>query len=191
MNGEKFPRQVLDLFDRLDREGVEWVLVGAQAINLYLRRPRATADVDIVVRKKHLRKAKKVLREVCGAVEESEVHFKAELSSDPERLGVDLIKSTSHPLFEEALDRKVPIEGIPAPCLEALLALKYLAAVSPWRSTPDKYQDVSDFARAFFDNRPKVDRALLIALASKAHKDARPEVEKFLHAIENKLPITI
>ena len=191
VRGEKFPQQVLDLFDRLDREGVEWVLVGAQAINLYLRRPRATVDVDIVVRKKHLRKAKKVLQEACGAVEESEVHFKAELSPDPERLGVDMIKSTSHALFEEALDRRVQIEGVPAPCLEALLALKYLSIVSPWRSMPDKHQDISDLARAFLDNRPRIDRALFIELASRAYKNARPEAEKFIDAVENGKPITI
>jgi nucleotidyltransferase AbiEii toxin of type IV toxin-antitoxin system len=191
VRGEKFPRQVHDLFDRLDREGVEWVLIGAQAINLYLLRPRATVDVDIVVRKKHLRKAIKVLQAACGAVEESEVHFKAELSPAPERLGVDLIKSTSHALFEEALDRKVQIEGIPAASLEALLALKFLSIVSPWRSIPDKFQDSSDLTRAFLENRPRVDRALFIELASLASKNARAVAVKLLDAIENGKPITI
>ena len=191
VRGEKFPQQVLDLFDRLDREGVEWVLVGAQAINLYLLRPRATVDVDIVVRKKHLRKAKKVLQEACGAVEESEVHFKAELSPAPERLGVDMIKSTSHALFEEALDRKVQIEGVPAPALEALLALKFLSIVSPWRRVPDKLQDASDLTRAFLDNRPRVDRALFLELAARAYRNARAEAEKLLDAIEHGKPITI
>ena len=34
-------------------------------MNLHLKRPRATVDVDIVVRKKDFRKIEKVLREIC------------------------------------------------------------------------------------------------------------------------------
>lgn len=191
MTGGRFPGMVHDLFDHLDREGVDWVLVGAQAVNLYIPRPRATVDVDIVVRAKHLRKAKKVLKEACGAVQESEVHFRGKLSPAPALLEVDMIKSTSHALFEEALDRKVQFEGVPAPRIEALLALKYLSAVSPWRKEADKHMDAADFIRAFQANRLRVDRALLLDLASRAFKNARPEFEKFLHAVENGLPITI
>jgi hypothetical protein len=191
MTGGRFPGLVLDIFSRLDAAGVEWVLVGAQAVNLYLVRPRATVDVDIVVRKKDLRKAKKALEEACGDVTDSEVHFRGLLWPAPSRLEVDVIKSTSHPLFDEALDRKVPVEGVPAPCIEALLALKYLSAVSPWRSKPDKLQDISDFIRAFFDNRPRIDRSLLSDLASRAYKNAGAEFEKFLEDVEDDRPITI
>jgi hypothetical protein len=188
---ERYSRRILELFDRLDAEGIEWVMVGAQAVNLYLVRPRATMDVDIVVRQKHLRKAKKVLREICGAVEDSEVHFRGILEPDPARLEVDVIKSQSHVLFEEVLDRRVEIDGVPAAKLEVLLALKYLSAVSPWRRVGDKHQDVSDFIKAFQDNRVRIDRALLVELASKAHRGARKEFEKFLDAVENGKPITI
>ena len=86
MTRGKFPGKVQDLFDALDRAGVDWVLVGAQAVNLYIRRPRATVDVDIVIRKKDLRKARKVLKEACGAVEESEVHLRAFLAPNHSKL---------------------------------------------------------------------------------------------------------
>jgi hypothetical protein len=191
MTGGKFSEKVQRLFDGLDREGVDWVLVGAQAVNLYIQRPRATIDVDIVVRQKHLRKAKKVLKEACGEVEESEVHFRGKLSPAPALLEVDLINSDSHPLFEMALDRKIPIDGVPVPGIEALLALKYLSAVSPWRKEDDKHQDVTDFIRGFRDNRARIDRVILMDLASRAPRDAGADFEKFLHAVENGLPITI
>ena len=111
---------VLELFRRLEDEKIDWVLVGGEAVNLYRKQPRATVDVDLVVRQKHIRKAKKVLAEMCGAVKESEVHLKAVLSTATE-LTVDVIKSQAHELFEATLDRD-PGRGIWAPPIEALLA---------------------------------------------------------------------
>lgn len=121
------------------------MLVGAEAINLYRKSPRATVDVDIVVRSKHIPKARRVLKETCQSVQDTEVHLKASLSPPPLELTVDVIRSQSHPLFEEALDRQLRVEGVRVPRLEALLALKFLSAVSPRRPRADKLQDVADF----------------------------------------------
>ena len=185
------PKKVLDLINRLDEAEVDWVLVGAEAINLYLKSPRATVDVDLVVRKKDLRKAKKILKETCVEVKDSEVHLTGLLSPPPLRLNVDLIKSQSHGLFEEALDRKLDMEGVKAPPVEILLALKYLSASSPSRRRDDKMQDLVDFLRAYRDNRSRIDRALLIDLASRAYRNARKDFEKFLDDVDHDRPITV
>jgi hypothetical protein len=185
------PEKVADFLHRLEEEGIDWVLVGAEGINLYRKSPRATVDVDIVVRAKHIAKVRKVLRETCSAIKDTEVHLKGTLSPPPIELTVDVIKSQSHPLFEEALDRQVRIEGVRAPRLEALLALKFLAAVSPWRSREDKHQDVADFIKAYKDNQASIDRALLVSLASRAHENAGEEFPVFLDAVENDRPITV
>jgi hypothetical protein len=192
----KLPKKVLDLFRRLKAEEIEWVMVGAEAVNIYLARPRATVDVDIVVRQKHLRKVKKILKELCsglkdGDLKDTEVHFKGTLSDDPNRLEVDVIKSQSHELFGIALDERVVVDGVPVPRVEVLLALKFLSAVSPWRSEADKHMDISDFIRAFKENRSRIDRILLIDLASRAHKNARKEFEEFLDAVEKDRPVTL
>jgi len=187
----RLPKIVLDLFRRLDREEIEWVLVGAEGINLYLKRPRATVDVDIVVRKKHLAKARKILKDVGTGLNDAEVRMKATLSGEPNSLEVDVIKSQSHPLFERALDSRVLLDGVPTPSVEALLALKFLSAVSPWRLEEDKHQDVSDFIRCFKDNKDQIDRAALVQLASLAHKNAAKEFPAFLEAVENDRPIAI
>jgi hypothetical protein len=186
-----FPEKVADLFRRLEEARVDWVLAGAEAINLYRKSPRATVDVDIVVRAKHIPKVRRVLKETCVALEETEVHLKGTLSPAPLELTVDVIKSQSHPLFEEALDRRVQDEAAWVPQLEALLALKYLSAVSPWRSRGDKVQDVADFVKAFKDNQAGIDRALLVNLGSRAHARAAEEFPAFLDAVENDGPITI
>jgi len=187
----RLPKKVRDLFRRLDAEKIEWVLVGAEAVNLYLARPRATVDVDIVVRQKHLRKAKKVVKELCKGLEDTEVHFKALLSDDPNRLELDVIKSQSHRLLEAALNERVLVEEVPVPRIEVLLALKYLSAASPWRKVEDQHMDASDFIRAFKANRARIDRSLLVDFASQAHKNARSEFERFLDAVENDRPITL
>ena len=185
------PKKVLDLLNRLEEAEVDWVLVGAEGLNLYLERPRATVDVDIVVRQKDLRKAKKILKETCLEVKDSEVHLKGLLSAPPIRLEVDVIKSQCHRLFKEALDRKLLVEGVKAPPVEVLLALKYFSAVSPWRPRGDKYQDVADFIHAYRDNQSRLDRALLVDLASLAHKNARKEFEKYLDDVDHDRPVSV
>lgn len=187
----RLPEKVLDFFNRLEQAGIDWVMVGAEAVNLYLKRPRATMDVDIVVRTAHVRRVKKIVRDMCEVMKDTEVHFKALLSPDPMRLELDVIKSQSHELFEAALENQVVREGVRVPRVEALLALKYLSAVSPWRARSDKLQDITDFMRAYRDNQSRIDRQLLIDLASRAHKGARKEFEHFLDAIEKNKPITI
>lgn len=187
----KLSEKVGDFLNRLEEERVDWVLAGAEAINFYSKRPRATVDIDIIVRAKHVPRVRKLLREICVDVKDSEVHFRGTLVPPPVELTIDVIKSQSHPLFDEALDRQVRIEGIRAPQLEALLALKFLSAVSPRRAREDKLQDVADFVRAFKDNRPSIDRSLLVSLGSRAHADAAEEFTRFLDAVENDKPITI
>jgi len=180
-----------EFFERLDEAGIDWVLVGAAAMNHYLPRPRATLDVDVVVRQKDIPKAKLVLNEVCTDVRETEVHFHGVLSPDPSRLETDVIKSQSHELFGIALDRKTRIEAVSIVPVEVLLALKYLAAVSVWRAVEDKRMDVADFTRTFKANRSRIDRTLLIELASRAHATGKVDFPVFLDAVENDKPITI
>ncbi|MBI4600580.1 MAG: nucleotidyl transferase AbiEii/AbiGii toxin family protein, partial [Planctomycetes bacterium] len=188
------PDKARQFFAGLEAAGVDWVLVGAAAVNHYLKRPRATLDVDVVVREKDLRKAKRVLKAACPDLRETEssplgppegtvVNFHGTLSPDPMRLEADVIKSQSHELFGVALDRKVVAGGVKVATVEVLLALKYLAAVSPWRRPGDKHQDVADFIKAFKDNRDRIDRALLLDLAFRADEGAREDFPRFLDSV--------
>lgn len=195
-NGEEvgdrgLPGKVLDFFQRLEMGGVDWVLVGAEAVNLYIQRPRATVDVDIVVRRKHLGRIRRILKDTCRDLVDAEGKLRAVLSEDPNRLEVDVIKSQSHELFDAALDQKTSIQSVPVPKIEALLALKYLSAVSAGRQPPDKHQDVADFIRAYKENVDRMDRELLVDLASRAHSKAHEEFPEFLDAVENDRPVVL
>jgi hypothetical protein len=187
----KLPEKVLEIFNRLEEAEVDWVLVGAEAVNLYVARPRATVDVDIVVSQKHLRRVKKLLKETCVAVKDTEVVLRALISPEPNRLSLDAIKSQSHELFDLALKHQVSKGGVRVVRVEALLALKYLSAVSPNRSPEDKRMDASDFGRVYKQNRKRIDHPLLLDLASRAHRGARKEFEAFLDAIAHDRPLTI
>jgi len=47
----------------LNRAGVKFVLMGAHGIGSWMREPRATRDVDLLVQKSHQRKAVRAVRE--------------------------------------------------------------------------------------------------------------------------------
>ena len=191
LTSPQLPGKVRDFLGLIEKEGIDWVLVGAEAVNLWHEKPRATVDVDIVVRKKHIARTRRLIEKNYGEVTEDEVRLLGTLSPAPNLLTIDVIKSQVHPLFDEALDRQVRMGPVRTPRLEALLALKFLSAVSPWRPRKDKLQDVSDFMRAFEENAKTIDRQLLVELASLAHENARQEFAAFLDAVETGKPITI
>ncbi len=191
MPSGNFKEKAIDLINRLDDEDIDWVLVGAEAMNLYLKRPRATVDVDIVVRKKDFRKIEKVLREICVDLTETQVHWSGLISRPPMLLELDVIKSTSHVLFEATLDLKTIVDGVKAAPVECVLALKYLSSVSPWRPKGKKHIDIGDFIITFKDNAEQLNRDRLIHLASRAHANAGKEFLVFLDAVENDKPITL
>lgn len=195
-NGEEvgqggFPGKVLDFFQRLEGAGIDWVLVGAEAVNLYIQRPRATVDVDIVVRRRHLGRVRKILKDTCRDLRDTEGNLRGVLSEEPNRLEIDVIKSQSHELFDAALDAKTSVQDVPVPALEALLALKYLSAVSAGRQQADKHQDIADFIRAYSENVDRLDRGRLVELASRAHSSAHEEFSGFLDAVENDRPVVL
>src|SRR5688572_18256501 len=100
----QLPGKVRAFLSLIEKEGIDWVLVGAEAVNLYHKKPRATVDVDIVVRGKHIARMRKLLEKNYGEVTEDEVRLLGTLSPAPNLLTIDVIKSRIHPLFEEALD---------------------------------------------------------------------------------------
>ena len=83
------------------------------------------------------------------------------------------------------------VQSVPVPTIEALLALKYLSAVSPGRPPPDKYQDIADFIRGYKENVDRIDRGFLVDLASRAHSKAHQEFPEFLDAVENDRPVML
>ncbi|HEX9730972.1 MAG TPA: hypothetical protein VGG06_03190 [Thermoanaerobaculia bacterium] len=180
---EKIGR-VVAVFERL---GARWALVGAHAVGA-LTVPRATADFDFVVEESKLRAILKALEQDFGDLDAVDLGPAMRLRA----LDVDLIRSTTHALFREALSHARKIEDWRIPGPEVLLVLKFLAAVSPWRERTKRMQDVVDLSTLFLAiGRAELDEELVRSLASQVYPGAESELEDLLGRIERGEPVAI
>ncbi|HUU84497.1 MAG TPA: hypothetical protein VM243_13435 [Phycisphaerae bacterium] len=126
------------------------IVLGAQATMFYTR-PRYTADTDYAVGGEDFVKIRKWF-EGSGVAYE----FNGEAIECP-GLRVDVIDGSRNAVIEQVLDRE---SGIPS--LEAVAALKYVAAISPTRAYERKQQDAADLAALVL--RPGFDERAFLAL---------------------------
>ena len=163
----------------LDRTGSRWALVGAHAVNVFVR-PRATVDIDFVVEARKLEAILDAVRADFGKLET--VEFGASLRIT--NLSVDLIRSDNHALFRMALDLAEDREGVRIPPPELLFVLKFLAAASPWRNAADRKQDVADLIRLVQTLGEGLDRSTTLAYAKQAYPGAERELAAVLERID-------
>ena len=132
----------------LKEAGIPYVIVGAHAANGYTGRPRATVDVDVIVRH-----PKKAARAVAAAFPSLQVQDTPVVTrfKDADHEAIDLMKPAGSKLWTRLIkeSRDVVIGGasVRIPVLEGVLAAKFCAMVSPLRRLADKQQDGVDFLR--------------------------------------------
>jgi len=177
-------KRVVAVFDRLQ---ARWVLVGAHAVGA-LTEPRATVDIDFIVEEAKLRQVLDALERELGKLEVVDMGPALRLQG----LDVDLIRSTTHPLFEEALRHTRNLEGWRIPRPEVLIVLKFLAAVSPWRGLAKKTYDLGDL-RALYHavGKDQLDAELMQRLAARVYPGAERGFEDLIAKIERGEPISI
>lgn len=176
--------RVVAVFQEL---GARWALVGAHAIGT-LTVPRATADFDFVVEDSKLRSILKALEREFGDLDPVDLGPAMRLRA----LDVDLIRSTTHSLFREALSHARPVEDWEIPVPEVLIVLKFLAAVSPWRERTKRMQDIVDLSTLFLAiGRDELDEDLIRGLAAQVYPGAESELEDLLGRIERGEPVTV
>ncbi len=180
---EKIGR-VVAVFEELE---VRWALIGAHAVGA-LTEPRATSDFDFVVEEPKLRAVIAALEESFGELDTVDIGPALRLRA----LDVDLIRSTTHPLFQEALANIRPLGDWKIPAPEILIVLKFLSAVSTWRDRTKKMQDVVDLRALFLaTGREHLDEKLMSELAAQVYPRAEVEFEDLLRRIESGEPIAI
>ena len=164
----------------LNASRVKFVLVGAYAISGYTGRPRATVDVDVVSDA-----PKKATAALLAAFPELEVqdHPVVIRFMRGRQEAIDVIKASSSPLFRRLLKLtrvvKMAGEPVPIPILEAALAAKFAAMVSPTRKITDRQQDGVDFARAIEANAA-IDLALVNELGELVYAGGGAEIIKLV-----------
>lgn len=140
----------LDVIRILQKEKISFVLVGAYGLMGWMKRARATEDVDVVVALRQVKKAvaalEKAFPELVGEDLDVVVRLKSRSTGD---VAIDVMKPIQAPyaaIFKHT--HSVVDEGVEfrVPSLEMALASKFAPLVSLGRKEVDKYGDAQDFA---------------------------------------------
>jgi hypothetical protein len=138
------PREVVPILHDI---GVDFVLVGAHGIAGWLGDPRATQDVDILVR---VRDTHRAADAIVKKFPELTVERLADVwrMSRAEQHVLDLMRATI-PFFKrvlrETVTTRVANRPTKVPNLEAALAMKFRAMTGHYRPQAKKYLDAGDF----------------------------------------------
>lgn len=192
------PQEVIDV---LRSAGVKkWMLMGLHGLVGYLPMPRATQDVDVMVPYSEKTKAAKAIATAWPMLKRIElsqvVRFLDPTDLDPAgkpKPVIDLMLPWGE--FQRIiLEKHVVIDpetGNRFPSLEAVLASKYAALVSPHRSRDKKEQDVVDFRRVIQANADDIDTVSLHELGDKVWERGGDEVLRFVKLCLDDQPLPI
>lgn len=182
--GDEHASRITEIFAEA---GARWVLVGAHAAAMYSE-PRATVDFDFIVEGRRLNAVLKRLRQEFGELDEEDIGAAVRLRA----LDVDLIRSTNHALFAEALRHTKAHGAWTIPSREALIALKFLSLVSPWRSQRKRLIDASDLLGLVEPvGCDGLDLSLVMRLGALVYPGAETGLAELLNRIERGEPITV
>ena len=154
------------------------MLVGAHGIAGWMRKPRATQDVDLVVMNQHVKKAKRALLKAFPQLdaEDEEVVVRLRDRASGEVL-IDLIKLRE--LYREVFKHTQTVSEVGQqyciPSLELALAMKYAAMISPNRPLEKVHQDAHDFI-VMVKGNPEQDRNTLEALGEAVYSGGGEEL---------------
>lgn len=176
--------EIVRVVEVFEANHAAWALVGAHAINL-LTEPRATTDFDFVVEASKFVGVLDGLAVAFGDLGENDIGAAIQLKA----IDVDLIRSTNHPLFHEALRDVRVIGEWKVPRTEVLIVLKFLSAVSPWRHRAKRIQDIGDITA--IHGAAALDRATMIELSRLVYPGAEAEFGALLDHIDRGEPISI
>jgi hypothetical protein len=169
----------------LHRCGVNPVLMGTHGINVYRDQARATRDVDVLVTKKDIRKAVRVLEETFPYLEVIENEAVARfLDPVSQKVVIDIMKPSSAAL-QAVFRYTVPInETYRIPDLEMAILSKFIAMLASNRRWAKRYLDAGDFINMVEHNRQALDVEKLRRLAEKAQPGGGARIRAIIDDID-------
>ena len=187
-------RRVVGVLDAL---GVKYALIGGHAVS-YHWRPRVTVDVDFLVPAKSLARIQAALPAAGFIVEQRGELLRAwELGADPtkDEPVVDLVPTefneTQREVVRTAIDVSYQGVALHMAGRAALVALKFLSAISMTRQQLDKMQDVTDLGHVVRQSWTPKHMAEARRLVERSYPAGGDELEKLIDDIQNGRPITI
>jgi hypothetical protein len=181
------PQEVIDCM--IQAKIKNWCLMGLHGYVGYLPMPRATQDVDVMVPYSQRKRAADAIAARWPMLTRVElpqvIRFMDSTDLDPDgnaKPVVDVMNPWS-PFQETILQTHVLTDektGSRYPTVEAALASKYAALVSPNRSREKKEQDAVDFRKIVRASHQLVNRDLLHGLGNQIWEKGGDEVLKFI-----------
>jgi len=183
------PKKVTRL---LQEAKVKFVLMGTHGLGSYRSEPRATQDVDVLVRTKDHGKAVQALKAGYPKlrIEDGPVVTRF-VDPKTNKQVIDLMKPIDD-LYQLVFQNSVVIDkGYAIPDLEMALTSKFAAMVSSFRDYEKKHIDVGDFMNILRANQQQVDRTKLKRLAEKVYSGGGVEIIKLVDDILAGRPIQV
>lgn len=171
-----------DLIPALQTAEVEFVLAGAHGIAGWLSEPRATQDVDFIIRTKDRKKAAVAILKVIkdAVIEEHPVVWRFKRNG---QYVADLM-FTNSPLFKrvhksEFIEKKIGRTLARVPNLEAALSMKFAAMIGHHREDRKRHLDAADFI-GMLQGDKNPDSVLLRELGELVYEGGGKEIVKMV-----------
>jgi hypothetical protein len=161
------PKDVIAL---LNKAGVGFVLMGAHAISGWMEQARATDDVDVLIQKRHHKKAVRAIQQAYPKLQVTDHRVVTRFTDlETKKVIIDLMKPSAL-VLEAVFKNKLWVEDYFIPDLEMALAMKFAAMVSPHGENRRKHQDTADFMAVVENNRDSINRLKLRRLGEKVYR---------------------
>lgn len=175
-----------DVVRLLNKHKISFVLVGAYGLAVWIKKPRATEDVDFIVSAGHHKKAVRALLGEFPHLEADEQDAATRLrDKNSKDVAIDVMRSNQQLLrviFKNATAIELKGERCRIPTLEMALALKFAAMISLHRRDAEKYQDAHDFIRMVEAN-PEINGEKLAALGELAYSGGGAEIAETIRQV--------
>lgn len=141
----------LDVVGVLNRNRISFVLLGAYGLASWMKKPRSTEDVDVMVAARQHKKAVRLLLAAFASLEADEHHVVTRLrDKETKDVAIDVMQPNQQlfrVVFKHTKDIDFSGQRCRIPTLEMALAMKFAAMISLHRRDADKHQDAHDFIR--------------------------------------------
>jgi hypothetical protein len=169
----------LEVIKVLNEAGVKFMLVGAHGLGGWMKDPRATQDVDVLVAMRSQKKAVKALLTAFPHLEAEDhpvvIRF---LDKATREVRIDVMKPNQE-LFRDALKHAETVQTkghvYRIPSLEMAITMKFAPMISLNRSDEDKYIDAHDFITIVKRN-PNIDLDKLAVLGDLVYPGGGKEI---------------
>jgi hypothetical protein len=184
----------LEVIHVLNDAGVRFLLVGAHGLGGWMRKPRTTQDVDVLVAARGHKKAVRALLAAFPDLEAEEDDVVTRLVEPTTKtVRIDVIKP-NQPLFREVIKHRHPVtsEGqtYNIPTVEAALAMKFAPMISLNRPEEYRHQDAHDFITIIKAN-PEIDLRQLAMFGDLVYNNGGKEIVELVRKVRAGEKLTI